>query len=86
MNINDSALMAFFLDGFKISDQNVNSIDNTIQYIGMVNRFGVWYIMEQNTSTGTFRYIRGITGYSTAYSAREANVYDFFYNVFNTAS
>lgn len=86
LSFNDSALFAFFLDGYKISDQNVNSGNSNIQYIGMVNRYGNWYIMVQNSDTGSYQYLRGDSGYTTAYAAREVNVYDYFYNIFNTMS
>lgn len=84
MNLNDAALFAFFLDGYKISDQNVKSNDSNIQYIGMLNRYGNWYILVQNTNDGSYRYLRGDTGYETAYGAREANSYDYFNNIFQS--
>lgn len=83
MNLNDGALIAFALDGYKISDQKANAGDPTIIYNGFVNRNGGWYIMEQNTTNGTYRYSKGNSGYTTAFAARESGTYDYFYNVFN---
>ncbi len=83
MNINDGMLIYFAFNGYIISDQKAKASDATILYNGFVNRQGGYYILEEKTTDGSFRYFRGNSGYTTAWAARETNVYDYFYNIFN---
>lgn len=83
MNLNDGMTFEFAYEGYKLSDQLPKAADATIMYFGYVNREGEWYIAERNSTTGTYRYTRGASGYTTAWTAREANNYDYFYNIFN---
>ena len=80
MQINDYAYMAFLLDGFRVSDDARNSGDSTIRYFGYLNKEGEWYIMRQSTSgtTVAYRFARGGSDYTTAWTGREALDYEYF--------
>lgn len=82
--LNDIQFFGFGYEGYKISDQLPKVSDGNIMYFGFVNRNGNWYIFEQNTNdgVGTYRYIKGDSGYTTAWSGREALIFDYFYNIF----
>lgn len=60
---------------YKISD-----IDSTNGYYGFVDAAGNWYIMKE-TST-SYRYVKGTSGYTTAWTNRASQSYDYFYTTF----
>ncbi len=70
---------AFLYEGYKVNDQANKSGDDNTTYFGFLNRFGEWFIMQQVTSgtTVTWRFVKGNSGYTTAFSAREAQSYDY---------
>lgn len=80
--MNDAMLMYFSVQGYVLSDTLAKGMDANIVYAGYVDRSGNWYITEHNITGGTYRYIKGTTAYTTAFSGREALVYDYFYNAF----
>lgn len=79
MQINDYAAFGFLYDGYKVNDQANKAGDDSITYFGFLNKFGEWFIMKQAVSGSTisFRFVRGNSGYTTAWSAREAASYDY---------
>lgn len=87
MTINDYANLSFLLNGFKPSEDAVKSTDTNVRYYGFLNSKGEWYIQEFDTSAGanslrTYRYARGTSGYTTAWTNRESLTYDYFNEIF----
>jgi len=75
----DVAHFGFALEGYKISDEKTNAGDGAIKYYLYLNRFGEFYIMERNTTNGTYRYYSGTKGTAaTAWAAREGLSYETF--------
>ncbi len=65
-------------DGYKVSE-----IDNDIiTFYGFINKNGAWYIMSEDTDTGSFRYSRGDSNFSGNWANRKHLKYDYFNNVF----
>lgn len=62
---------------YKISDLD-NSGDP--KYYGFLSANSQWYIMRD--SSGSYRYVKGLSGYSTAWNARAGQSYDYFDVVF----
>lgn len=65
-------------DGYRISEID----DNAITFYGFTNKDGAWFIMKEDTDTGSFRYSRGDTNFSGNWSNRENLGYDYYSNVF----
>jgi len=53
-------------DGYEVSDLDDASLP---AYYGFIHKTGAWYIMEE-TSDGTYRYVKGNSGYSTGWDDR----------------
>ena len=51
---------------------------NDTKYYGMVNNMGGWYIIQEITSAGTFRYTVGKSNYSTGWTGRAALTYNYW--------
>jgi len=51
-------------------------------YYGFVDRNGNWYILRYDINNGTFRYVKGSTGYTTNWTNRETLSYGYFHEVF----
>jgi hypothetical protein len=62
------------LSAYKITD-----IDDT-GYYGYLKADGSWYIMQE--ISGAYRYIKGDSDYSTAWTGRAGLSYDYFNQVF----
>lgn len=64
-------------DGYSISqiDSNIPS------YYGFIDKEGRWYIIKEDTD-GSFRYVRGVSSFSTYWTNRSLLSYDYFDNVF----
>ena len=79
MQINDYSAFAFLYDGYKVNDQAVDSGDSNITYFGFLNKFGEWFIMKQTVcgTTLSFRFVKGASAYTTAWTARQAQTYDY---------
>jgi hypothetical protein len=69
------------LDNYKITDKDD---DATPLYYGYTDKNGGWYIMKWVVSAGadTFRYIKGDSDYTTAWTGRAGLTYDYFYTIF----
>lgn len=74
------------LAGFQPNDQDTSS---NPRYFGFSKANGSWYIMEENTSNGTFRYATGSPLpnqggglYTDAWTNRANLTYDYFHEVF----
>lgn len=52
------------------------------KYYGFLSHTGAWYILEENTAAGTFRYCKGKALYPAAWTARAAQSYDYYSEVF----
>jgi hypothetical protein len=79
MHINDYAAFAFLYDGYKVNDQANHTGNDNITYFGFLNKFGEWFIMKQTTSgtTVSFRFAKGNSAYTTAWTARESQTFDY---------
>lgn len=69
------------LEGFFIHD--VTTVGDP-SYTGYVNPRGAWYIVEYNLASGTYRYARGLSDYSTSWTGRAGLSYDYLNVVFAT--
>jgi len=69
------------MEGFIVHDLDTASDP---KYYGYVNTRGAWYIMEENTAAGTFRFARGLSDYSTSWTARAGLTYEYLNEVFAT--
>jgi hypothetical protein len=66
---------------YSIADKDADASPN---YYGFTDAFGNWYIMKETVSAGadTYRYCKGSSGYTTAWTNRAGQSYDYFYEVF----
>ena len=65
-------------DGYEVSEIDDSTTDT---YYGFVHKDGSWYITKE-ASGGAFRYVRGSSDFSTAWTARATQSYDYYDNVF----
>lgn len=65
-------------DGYRISEID----DNIITFYGFTNKDGSWFIMKEDTDTGSFRYSRGDKNFTGSWTNRENLTYDYYSNVF----
>lgn len=62
-------------------DYKVSDIDSsTPSYYGFIKFDGSWYIMKE--SSGTYRYVKGASSYSTNWTNRASLTYDYYDQVF----
>lgn len=66
------------LDQYKVCDVDDSS---TPKYYGFADKDENWYILRDNGS-GQYRYAKGSGSYTTAWTDRATQNYDYFYNVF----
>ncbi len=64
------------LSNYKISD----IADGTTAYFGFVDKDGNWYILKLTETDA--RYCKGASGYTTAWTNRASQSYDYYNNVF----
>jgi len=66
------------LQKYRISDK-VNDLSTNINYFGFLAADSNWYIMKEDlaSSPNTYRYARGDSGYSTAWTDRATQSYDY---------
>lgn len=64
---------------FVVSDEDTSSDP---VYYGYVDRFGSWYILERNTTNGTYRYAKGTSDYATNWTNRTSLTYQHFFDAF----
>ena len=67
------------LQKYRFSDMDVSSDP---MYVGYVDPDGAWYIMEFNNASGTARYVKGSSGYTTAWTNRAIQSYGYYNAVF----
>lgn len=74
MSVNDLAYAQAQQAGYMIanSDENQN-----LKYYGFMDRFGHWYILLENTTEGSFRYVKGNDGYPDNWTARASQEYGY---------
>lgn len=65
-------------DGYNITEIDDSGADT---YYGFVNKEGAWFIQKE-TSTGTYRYIKGSSDFATSWTGRTGLTYDYFNVVF----
>lgn len=65
-------------DGYNISEID----DNIIAYFGFTNKDGSWFIMKEDTNTGSVRYTKANSNFPGNWSNRENLKYDYFDNTF----
>jgi len=65
-------------DGYKISELD----DNVVTFYGFIKKGGEWFIMREDTETGSFRYVKGDSKFSNSWNNRERLNYDYYSNVF----
>ncbi len=65
-------------DGYKISQ-----VDDTTYpaYYGFVDATGAWYIMKEDSSSN-YRYTKGASAFSTAWTNRASQTYDYYDAIF----
>ena len=69
----------FDVQKYRFSDMDVSGDP---LYVGYVDPDGAWYIMEFNNASGTARYVKGSSGYTTAWTNRAAQTYGYYNAVF----
>lgn len=67
------------LGSYKISDMDTSGDPS---YFGYVDADGNWYIAELNDASGTMRYVKGSSGYTTAWTNRATQTYGYYNAVF----
>jgi len=55
---------------------------DTVKYYGFLDKDGNWYIMQEDTSAGTYRYTKGSADYATNWTDRASLTYELFSEVF----
>lgn len=64
-----------------LDDYKIGNIDtSTPAYYGFTDKDGNWYIMKNDS--GAYTYVKGASGYTTAWTNRATQTYDYFYNIF----
>jgi len=66
-------------DGYRISEID----DNIITYYGFTKTGNFWFIMREDTDTGSFRYVKGEGNFPGNWSNRENLKYDYYSNIFD---
>lgn len=65
-------------DGYRISEVD----DNIITFYGFTNKDGGWFIMREDSDTGSFRYSKGDSNFPGSWTKREKLRYDYYNNIF----
>lgn len=66
-------------DGYEVAEIDETTADT---YYGFTHTDGSWYITKED-STGSYRYVRGTTDFSTNWTGRTSLSYDYYNTVFN---
>lgn len=61
-----------------ISDEDKST---TTKYYGMVTRSGAWLIIQNDTTTGAYRYAVGAKNYTTNWTGRVGLTYQYLYEL-----
>ena len=67
-------------NAYKIND--IDDSDATYTYYGFTTADGEWYIVREHRANQEFRYVRGASLYTTAWTNRATQTYDYYDNVF----
>ena len=67
------------LDKYQPTDDDFSGDPN---YTSFTDRFGKWYIVEDNLADGTHRYVKGSSDYTTNWTNKTNLTYGYFYDVF----
>jgi hypothetical protein len=67
-------------EGYRVTEISTEEYD---YYYGFVNKDGKWYIMREDPTEGSFRYVKGDLNFSNGWKRREKLKYDYYHNVFN---
>lgn len=65
-------------DGYRISEID----NNVITFYGFTNKDGAWFVMQEDTDRGSFRYARGDANFPGNWTNREHLKYDYYSNIF----
>lgn len=68
------------LEKYRAADIDQAGIN--IWYYGFTDKDGAWYIMEENKTVNSFRFISGSSGYITSWAERDTLEYDYLYEAF----
>ena len=80
----DTAAFNSDFSGYRLSDRKQGAgvgKTNTVYYL-YINQFSDYYIMENDTANGTYRYVKGSGSYAVAFAQREDLDYDYFDQTF----
>lgn len=66
-------------EGYNISELD----DSIISYFGFVNKDGAWFIMNGDSNTGSYRYVKGESNFPGNWKNRANLKYDYFHKVFS---
>jgi len=80
LSASDSLYFSFMFGNYRISDQANKAADANITYMGLLDKKGNWYILQQTRSgtTISYRYIKGDSAYATSWNNREILTYGYF--------
>lgn len=69
------------LNSYRVCDKDNDASPN---YYGFTNKDGEWYILKETVSPGadTYRYVRGNSAYTTAWTNRATLTYGYFHDIF----
>lgn len=65
-------------DGYRISEID----DNDTAFYGFTGKNGAWFIMKEESDTGSFRYSKGESNFSVNWTNRKDLQYDYFHYIF----
>lgn len=65
-------------DGYVITEID----DSIIAFYGFTNKEGAWFVIREDSDTGSFRYVRGDLDFTSNWGNREHLTYDYYTNVF----
>ena len=63
------------IGGYQISDGDDTG---AVKYYGFLQTNGTWYIMKNDTGSNSYRYAKGDSGYTTAWTDRAGLTYVYF--------
>jgi hypothetical protein len=66
---------------YQICDKDDDD-ENVINYFGFTDKNGAWYILRENLTNKTYRYIKGDNDYESNWTNRSSLTYDYYYNIF----
>lgn len=65
-------------EGYRVTEISTEEYN----YYGFVNKEGNWYIMREDPTEGSFRYVKGDLNFSNGWARREKMRYDYFHSIF----